>query len=191
MKVLRQKPGFSLAELLISLAIISVISLVLTSFISKGFSLYRTNKQEIRLQEKNWVIMDDLIINLQNAKEITFAEGNEIIFITQNRESDQARARYTLTGSTLTKGVILPVIVGNDITYPSANETTKILSDQVKSAVIFSFYDGQGGLFSSPINAGSVRLVEVTLALDNDINTPGGLVENSTKINLRNLKNNL
>ena len=107
------------------------------------------------------------------------------------------RVRYFLSGTTMRKGVIEPT--GTPYAYVAGNE---VVIDQVRNVVasatsIFQYYDSSyTGTASStaplpaPVNTNAVRMVAVSLSVDENGSRPPGPVQVGTQISIRNLKDN-
>lgn len=101
------------------------------------------------------------------------------------------RVRYYLDNGTLKRGIIEPS--GNPLAY-TASETTKTLAKGVVNTDVFAYYDrdydGTTGALSSPVNIPLVRLIKITLSIDQDPNKAPTATNFSTQVSLRNLKDN-
>lgn len=105
------------------------------------------------------------------------------------------RVRYFVDGGDLKKGVIKPS--GNPLAYNPANEEISVLvRDMVNDTVpVFEYYDvsydGTSQPLEEPINQPSVRLVKVTVIIDDNPDRGSSPITVTTQISLRNLKENL
>lgn len=103
------------------------------------------------------------------------------------------KVRYYLEAGKLKKGVIKPS--GSPLTYNSANETISVLISGVTSPTTWSYYDanydGTSAPLSSPVNVSQVRLVKITVTIDQDPNKAPTTHSFSTQVSIRNLKDNL
>ena len=109
-----------------------------------------------------------------------------------NNDNLREKIRYFLSGSTLQKGVIQPT--GNPLVYNPANEKISILASGVTSLAFGYYdknYDGTTAALSFPINVPVVRLVKITVTIDQDPNRPPGPMTFTTQVSIRNLKDNL
>ena len=105
------------------------------------------------------------------------------------------QVRYYKQGTTLVKGVINPA--GSPLTYNPASEILTTVATEIANSTstpIFEYYDtnydGTSAPLSSPINLISVRLIKVTVYIDNNPNKlPVPLIFTS-QVTLRNLKDN-
>ncbi len=100
------------------------------------------------------------------------------------------RIRIFRDGDTLRRGVTPPQ--GTDvIVYDAAREVVRDLVRNVVDAPdgsdIFQYYDGMNTLLSAP-QPGDVRMVRMTVAVDDDVQRPPAPVVASTLVSLRNLR---
>lgn len=124
---------------------------------------------------------------------------NEIRFYSDidfNGESDLVR--YTLSGTTLTKGVIKPT--GFPATYPLVNEITKVVAENVQNTgtPFFLYFnanwpgDSVNNPLPTPVGIAEVRLVRISLSINvNPENAERSLYSLSTNVSIRTLKDNL
>ncbi|EKD62628.1 MAG: hypothetical protein ACD_52C00108G0003 [uncultured bacterium] len=122
----------------------------------------------------------------------------EIVFYTDiDYDSSAERVRYTLTGSTLVKGVTQPN--GFPITYPTANEAVKIVSENVRNGTepVFYYYndgwplDTQTNPLTSPQRIPDTRLVRLLVRLNSDSSGPDKDYVLESTVTIRELKDNL
>lgn len=125
----------------------------------------------------------------------TTGTNNFIFFTDINNDGLKERIRYYLSGTTLMRGVISPS--GSPLQYLSGNETTTEIVHGVRngSTAIFTYYDtnysGSSSPLSAPISVFNVRLVKITLIIDDNLNKPPTAVTVTTQVTIRNLKDNL
>lgn len=104
------------------------------------------------------------------------------------------KIRYFLSGTEIKRGSIKPA--GSPLSYNSADEKISTMVRYVSNSSIFSYYDenydGTTSALSSPVSIPLIRLVKITITIDNrDPNRPPAPVTFSTQVSLRNLKDNL
>lgn len=201
---MKQK-GFSLIEIVIVMAILSLFIVLVADFQSKVFVFNRI------FQGGNFVGKDALNVVKSMATEIRAmnrssngafpiesASTSSLVFFTDiNNDGDQERIRYYLSDTTLKRGVIEPV--GNPTSYPQASETTSILMSNVRNTAtssIFTYYTSSfdGSATSSlpiPVPILNVRHIVINVILDADPSKPLVPFYATTQVSLRNLKDNL
>ncbi len=193
--------GITLIEILVAISIFvflagAVVSLFLTS--------WKYNKivwEQLETQNQGRKVAQDFTNELRvvsassiGAYPVEAASSTEIIFYT-NLDTDTLveRVRYFFSGRILKKGVIKPA--GNPLVYNSVNEIiTEIAHDVVTSTSKFSYYGagytGAEAPLASPINVVSIRMVGISLTLEEDPNASPVPFSIESKVSLRNLKDN-
>jgi hypothetical protein len=193
--------GITLVEVLISigislLVIVGVVSLFLTS--------WKYNEivwEQLKTQNEGRKVTRDFVNELRiasvssiGAYPIEAASSTAIIFY-GNIDTDSLveKIRYFLSGRTLKKGVTKPT--GSPLTYNSANEVVvDVAHDLVTSTVLFSYfgsnYSGVESALSSPVNVTQIRMVRISLTLEEDPNASPVPFYIESKAMVRNLKDN-
>ncbi len=198
---LKQKKGFSLIEVLIGTSIFVLIVGVLTlfsrniwvyqSYISTGLSLSNEGRAALKtmtaeIRTASTADTGVFVIALATSSAFTFYSDID-------DDGLKEKVRYFLNGSSLQKGVLKPT--GSPLAYNPANEIISTLASNVTNAAIFEYYDknydGTTAALASPINVALVRLVKITIKIDKNLNRAPGEKTFSTKVSLRNLKDNL
>ena len=196
----KKQNGFTLIEILFGIAIFLLIIGVLTlfsknvwiynSFVSAGLVNANNSRQILK-------IMTSEIRTASSADTgaytISQATSSSFTFYS-NIDNDvlKEKVRYFLVGTTLQKGVIKPT--GSPLSYNPANEQISTLTSNVTSAVFDYYdknYDGTTASLSFPINISDIRLIKITIVIDQDPNRPPASTTFSTQISIRNLKDNL
>ena len=204
MKKNNLKSGFSLAELLISVAILSMVTYSLSLFQRDVFSLNFTLQNSLNAQLDARHLIKVMVTELRKTTQsstgvyaIELASSTGITFYSDiNNNGSIDKVRYYLNGSTIKKGVIIPT--GNPLTYNPANETTTtIINSVVASSTlpIFQYYpstyDGTTAPLTMPPDIPSIRLIKVTIIIDKDPNKSPSPIVVTSSVSLRNLKDNL
>jgi prepilin-type N-terminal cleavage/methylation domain len=141
----RDQRGFSLAELLIVIALLGLMLTGLLAVQMQGQKAYLIGSHRVEAQQNGRVALELMVRELRSAKSVTLIPGaTDITFVDGNGSTIQ----YQLTGSVInriTGGVTTPLIggvVAFDLTY-------------------FSAYDGAtntGTTTAVPGNVSAVRL---------------------------------
>lgn len=192
--------GFTLVEVLISMAIFAGIAFIIGTFMKSIFDYQLLFTQQLSAQqeiENTFATMIPEVRSMVPSALGGYAIGqvstSSIIFygdIDADGVADQIR--YFLSGTTLKKGIIKPT--GNPSVYSGANEIINdVAHDVVVGAPIFSYYDvnftGSESAMTYPINISNIRLIRVALTLrDPNKTTP---LSASIDIVPRNLRTNL
>ncbi len=199
----KKDKGFTLLEMLISLAIFSIVVGLVgtlardTFYFEKVFSGGLTSYDEARkiLQPVSSEIRAASPSSLGSYPIETATATNFAFFTDNNNDGIKERIRYFLSGNTLTRGVINPT--GNPLQYLSGNEVlTEVAHGLVNnSTAIFTYYDsnytGSSTPLTQPVSVLNIHLVKITLIIDADPNRPPASVTVTTQVNIRNLKDNL
>lgn len=141
--------GFTLIEVLVSSAILVILA---AGFIGLQYitSQHQVSawKNYLNVEAAN-TSLSTLVRELRDARQsntgaylLETPNDQEVIFYSDYDYDDQVeRIHYSLTGTQLSKGVIEPT--GSPVTYPTASEKIKIVTDIVRngSTPIFYYYN--------------------------------------------------
>lgn len=109
-----------------------------------------------------------------------------------NGTNVKEKVRYFLEGTNLKRGVVTPT--GSPLSYTGTEVITTLIPN-VTNTTIFNYYDknydGTTASLSSPVNIPSVRLVKITVIVDDNPNKAPGPITLSSQVTLRNIKDNL
>ena len=196
--------GFTLTEVLVSVAIFVTVLIAIGSFEANVFSNQRTVSGSFQTAQDAQVILKTMLTELrQTATAATgaypiFSAGTSSItfFSNANNGSSPEEITYSLIGNALYRAVILPA--GSPLSYNLTNQSTSsILTDVYNSSStpVFQYFDqnytGTSSPMSLPINVPTVRLIKINLALDVFINQAPAVRTYTAEVSLRNLKTNL
>lgn len=189
-----KKRGFTLIEMVTAIALFSMLALILSAFLSQSIKSYRIKRQSVDLQEKSAHVMREFEQTARAASTVVNASETEFRFYRffDLTSPYPKQVRYFLDGNKFKIGETDPVGTAPNITYPSQNEViTLIIEDVVNTDVLFKYYNGADDALSDPVNKVSVRMVELTISLDQNPGAPPEPIVESTKVELRNMKDNL
>ncbi len=199
----KKNNGFTLLEILITMVIFTAIMGVVTMFArdlfyyNSMFSSGLTSYDEARkvLQPISSEIRSASPSSLGSYPIETAGITAFTFFSDINSDGLKERIRYFLSGTTLMKGVIVPL--GSPLQYLSNTEVLTEIVHNVRngSTPIFTYYDssynGSTSPLSQPVSILSVRLVMITLILEGDPNRQPAPITVTTEVSIRNLKDNL
>lgn len=193
--------GFTLLEVIVAVAIFSFIVVGIVALFLTSYKYNNIIWEQLKTQNEGRKATQDFVNELRTASQssigayaIQSASSTGIIFYS-NIDADtlRERLRYFMSGRTLQRGVIKPT--GNPLTYNSANEViTDIAHDVANSTTIFAYYDsnysGSEAPLSIPVDITKIRMVKMTLQLDEDPYLTPTPFYIESKGTLRNLKDN-
>jgi Tfp pilus assembly protein PilW len=201
---IKNKSGFTVVEMLITIFIITIVGLVVVNFQLDIFSLNKISSSNLVAQEDARRALKTMTAEIRSISQpisgsyaIVEAATSSFSFYS-NTDTDSAieKVRYFLSGTTLKKGVIKPT--GSPATtYNPANETLKEIIRNVisTSTPIFSYYnadyDGTSSALTLPVNTLLIRLVKINVIIDDNILKPPTALNMTTQVSIRNLKDNL
>lgn len=195
--------GLSLPEVLVSVAIVSMIVLGISAFQRDVFVLNSSTQNSLSAQMDGRRVLRNLVAELRTANRsstgsfpIAQAATSTITFYA-NIDNDAAveRVRYWLQGTELRRSVLKPT--GSPLTYIPANEVTELLIRDMavpSSQPIFEYFNssfaGTTTPLQQPVNPSDVTLVRATVVIERDPNRSPVPVTVTTQVMIRNLKTN-
>lgn len=194
--------GFTLTELLVSIFIISILTVIVNKFASDVFVLSNALSSGMSAQFDARHVIKQMVTEIRTASpsgngsySIDTAATSTLIFYSDiNNNGTIDRVRYFLSGKDLKKGVIAPS--GNPVTYTGTENISTLITGLVSSstAPIFQYYPstyyGTTSPISSPVPQASVRLVKITVIIDKDPTHAPTQIVVTSQVSLRNLKDN-
>lgn len=202
-KIYQKNKGFTIVEIMINLGIFSVIMVTIGLFIRNSYYMNSIFTGGLVSYDQSRKILQPIASEVRSASPSSLGAyalesttDNSFIFYTDlDNNGTKERVRYYLSGINLMRGVITPT--GSPLAYVSNNEVTQVLFEGVRngSTPIFAYYDntytGSSSPLTQPVSAMNVRLVKITLILDNNVSAPPSPITVTTQVSIRNLKDNL
>ncbi|MCX6778867.1 MAG: prepilin-type N-terminal cleavage/methylation domain-containing protein [Candidatus Magasanikbacteria bacterium] len=196
---LKYKKGFTLLEVLVSIGIFMLIITAVTSFIGTIFSSNNVIYNQLTAQKEARRVMEDFVKEVRNASAssigsylISAASATSFTFYSDiDNDSYAEKIRYFVSNSTFKKGVTKPT--GNPLTYNPASEViTDIVHDMTAGQQPFLYfnknYTGTGVALSFPVNILDIRVVQLSLTIDQKPSFSPLPITVSSKVEIRNLK---
>lgn len=199
----KKQGGFSIAEMLIAIFILTVIGVVMANFQIDIFSLNRISNDNLVAQEEARSILKNMAAEIRSLSQaadgsyaIAQAGTSSLIFFTDtDNDGVKEKVRYFLAGTTLKKGMTEPS--GNPSIYnPTGEAVREMIHDLANGTTsVFSYYDadydGQSDPLAQPVNPVSVRLIKIDVTIDRDSKRDPPPFHLTTQVSCRNLKDNL
>jgi len=196
LKTIKQSKGFTIIELLLGILIAMFIAASSAGLLRTYYDNFSRSQKQLDQQSQNASSLEKVTKYLRQAQSIESAANQDLIIYAYYYPTDPApdRLHFAIANENLTLGVIRPSGEAPDFTYLQDSETTQIIATNLANDQnpIFKYYDLNGILLTSPPNPAAIKMVEINLWIGagSGITLPPALLL-STKVSLRNLKNNL
>jgi prepilin-type N-terminal cleavage/methylation domain-containing protein len=196
----RKTRGFSLTEMLVVIALFTIIMLAIFDSIA---SFYRLNAYTLAQSYQVDNARRGTEFMVRDLREMTFSDNGTFPLVSMgsttvgfysdiDRDNSVEYVTYTLASTTLTKRIYNAT--GNPPVYSTTTpESTHIISEYVQNALqgipIFVYYNNDGDIVSATSTVTDIRYVQVSVIVNIDpIRDPGQYMLRSSA-SLRNLKN--
>jgi prepilin-type N-terminal cleavage/methylation domain-containing protein len=200
---LKNKNGFTLAEMIVVVAIASAIFLAVFNLGQNIFSFNSESQKNLSAQTGARRILKTMVKELRSASPsslgaypIVSAGTSSLVFFSNiDNDSYKEQIKYFLENKELKKSVIKPS--GSPLSYNPANaQVISLISDiNNGSDPIFSYFDsnftGTSSPLVQPVNISAIRLIKIEVKIEKDPNKSFGPVIAESQVFLRNLKDNL
>lgn len=200
---LNDKKGFSLMEMLVSVAIISIIIIFIGTFAKDIFFFKGVFSNGLTAYNDARKVLQPIASEIRSASpsalggyNVEIAGDTSFTFYSDiNSDGLIERVKYYVYGNILRKSVIPPS--GSMVQYLTSNEKiTDVIGNLINgSTPVFTYYDtnynGQTSALSQPVSIMNIRLVKITLIIDANPNRSPTSIVVTTQASLRNLKDNL
>lgn len=194
--------GITLVEIIVAVSVFSFLALAITSLFLTSWRYNSIVWEQLKTQNEGRKATQDFVNELRTASQSSIgaypieAAATTSITFYSNIDTDtlRERIRYFMSNRTLKRGVIKPT--GNPLTYNSLNEVVTDVAHDVANTTtpVFYYYDsnfsGAEAALTYPIDVTQIRVIKITLQLDENPNlTPTPFFIESKGL-LRNLKDN-
>lgn len=194
--------GLTTIEIIISVALSTILIAALLRFMVVGYPLSRVTYEQNRSTETARVQLKRLSKALRELRSgdngaypLDEASPQKIVFYS-NVDQDAAteRVRYQLNGTNLERGITEPS--GSPLTYNTATEVVTIVARAVRNGTspIFTYYNGNYPADTTALNPTDlteVKYIQFNLTIDIDTAVDPEAVVVRSQVQLRNLKTNL
>jgi len=195
--------GFTLVEILVAIFIFTLVIFSIFAAQNDFFFLNNLIQNTLSSQDETKATLKMMIKEVRSSSPSSIgaypiaeaAVPSFTFYADIDNNGSKERVRYFLDADTLKKGTLKPT--GSPLTYNPANETVKIILHNVANGAVPLFeyydtsYDGTSPPLPDPVNISEVRLIKITLLVDEHPNEPAGVRTFTTQISIRNLKDNL
>lgn len=170
------KPGMTISEVIITIAIFSIVMVGVNQLFIKSWQNYNfvvnTNSASVAANvgiSKIVNTLRKLSAGDDGSYSIISANSFDVKFFSDiDKDGVNEKVHYFLSGTNLMLGTSNPS--GFPLSYPVGDsETSVLISNVVNSASqpLFYFYNGENNLISSPVGAiNTVRMIKVDLIID-------------------------
>lgn len=196
--------GFTLIEVLITLGIFTIVSGGAVAILITSIRSNAVIWEQLATQNDGRAVLREVVDDVRRAEvssigsyPIVSANTSSLIFYANvDNDLDRERIHYWHADEKLYKGVTKPS--GAPLRYNTSTEVVKVLAEDVKNneegTDVFTYYDesytGTGNPLSYPISVTDIRMVRVSLELEEDpTKTPVPLFVESIGM-IRNVKEN-
>jgi prepilin-type N-terminal cleavage/methylation domain-containing protein len=202
--IVKNRNGFSLAEVLIVVAIAASVVVVVSNLGGNVNLLNNLVSQQLQSASDINQTLQIMTTEIRSAGTagngaypIDSASTSSFAFYSDiNKNGSVEHVRYYLSSSTIYKGVIQAT--GTPATYPTSSEVITDIIDNVvtptTSTPLFSYYDanysGTQAAMTSPITIQSIRLVGISFRADVKPQQAPGPDYFSILVDIRNLRSN-
>ncbi len=194
--------GFTLIELIAAISILVMMLAAVWIFVLRGYEFEELELQQVVNQEEARKAIEIMAKEIREADQadngayaIDTATATTFIFYSDIDNNDnREKVEYRLDGTDIIKEVYEPS--GFPVTYPDEGEETVVAQNVQNGAVnLFSYYDGNytgsEDPMAFPVNITNIRLVQIVVVIDNNLNREPDAFTLSTDVQIRNLKDNL
>lgn len=194
--------GYTLMELLVVIALTSILGIIVTKFQKDVFSFNRSFSNNFSTADSAQKLLRPMTAEIRSASASntgsypieTIGDYSFSFYSDIDNDGLKELVKYSLSGTTITKEVTKPT--GTPLVYLAANKVTTTFMTGVRNQTdgipIFTYYDGtytggSGGVVGSTGLVSSIRLIGVKIRI---VPSTGqqNTTEISTQVAIRNLK---
>lgn len=196
-----RRPGFTIMEMAISLAILGIVFTALAVVLSRSMQGIWTGSGRDQAAERATQVIESIVRTIRQAQPsstggypvINATNSSLTIYASTGTPSVIQQIRFFTQGTELRRGIIEPS--GSPATYPAGSETVTVLLTGIQNGTqsLFEYFDeaytgSQNPM--NPIDLNQIRFVRVTILFDTDLAKPPGVTTIRSGAQLRNLKTN-
>lgn len=201
MKII-QKNAFTLIEILVVIFVFSIICVIGSEFLIRGFKSVRFNEeQEMAIQQARDA-MDEMTKTIRGANYsencsegiyyvLGIADEQEIEFYSDlDSDYKMEKIRYYLEDLQIKRSVIKPTVIGGNLHSYNSEPDIKIIANYVNNIdePIFIYYNSNMEILGNGFNINEVRSVAIHLKINVTPEMAPGDYTLESSVQLRNLK---
>ncbi len=195
----RTKSAFTLIEISIAAAAISILVVIISQFFTSNLKNYQINQLKLEMTDQQINAFSRLTPEIKAATSVELCDKNQLTFYYYKGaiDSPAQKISYGLDQNQqqISKSTIQPAVdqLGG-ITYPADQSVDQVVSTYVTnsdSTPVFSYFDSTGAALATPCDVTKVRLVQIDLRNQAIGRYASREVESKTRVDIRNLKDNL
>jgi len=205
-KKYQKNSGFTIMEVIISVAILTVIIVFVSSMLTVIFDYSKQGLLAMDNIDQARTISSTFVNEIRDATPgndgsypLNKATASEIIFYTNYKTSSSAivnRVRYFISNNKLYKGTVIPT--GSPLSYNLSSESVKLIQSDIRNAStpLFYYYDGDydgtTSALTQPVNINQVRFARINLmVLTQTKKGDSSVFTVTTGATIRSIKDNL
>lgn len=197
--------GVTIFEILLAIGLLAIMTGAFAEFFSQSMKTNKHVQNQLLSQIEAQKVLKTMIWEMRTMNishigthAIKTADADQLTFYSDgDGDSLRERIRYFVENQKLKKGTVVPTQSGGSgpLEY-TGGETVKIVAeDLINPSLIFEYYDtnynGSTAPLSFPVVITDIRLIKVTLEIDNPYAEKQDTLTFTTQTSLRNLKDNL
>jgi prepilin-type N-terminal cleavage/methylation domain-containing protein len=166
--------GYSLAELLSAIAVLTVLLAGLLATFQEGLNVYSFGAGRSEIQQNARVALDRMLRELRTAAQITTASADDVKFTFVDDSGTSVTVEYSLGGTNIQRNQTVPAIGGQPATLTGG-----------VAGLTITYYDVSNNTTTTPGNVYSVDIQLTTQPEDTSLpNSPQVVVQG--RVRLRN-----
>lgn len=196
--------GLTLAELVVTVAIVALVGVIIAKFQGDVFSFNRVFYSTFTGSDQAQKLLRPMTAEIRSASQSSsgaypidaFAAHDLAFYSDIDNNGQKDWVRYYVSGTTMYKETIAPS--GTPLSYNSANKKTSTfmtgvrnISDGISTFRYFSSAHtggSTGEVIPGTGNIQDIRLLKITIRSDADPNKPPAPIDVTTQVSIRNLK---
>jgi prepilin-type N-terminal cleavage/methylation domain-containing protein len=161
MNTLRNQRGFTLAELLVVVAILALVLAGTLVALQQGQNAYQYGSGRVEVQQSARMAVDRMVRDLRTGTVVTASTATSVGFQYIDDTGATVTVTYSLTGTNLQRNQTNPV--------PAAAQPETLIGNV--NALALTYYDVNNAVTATPAN---VRVVDIKLTTQPNDTTLGG-----------------